>query len=195
LIVDLLASRVLVLVPLWLSLAVHEWAHAWSADQLGDDTARLQGRMTLDPTHHVDPVGTVLLPLLGVPIGWAKPVPIDPLRFRGVRLATGIWLTAAAGPAANLLLALVAAALQRGLDAGGVIDVVPGVRSLLATLVPMNVGLALFNLLPIPPLDGSRIADAFVPYRWRATWASFASIGPLVLGAVVLAVMASVSSC
>ena len=109
---DWLATRLVWLVALWLSLAVHEWAHAWSAWRLGDDTAARLGRMTLDPLAHVDPVGTLLLPLLGVPFGWAKPVPINPARFhRGVTLRAGIALTAAAGPAANLALTLGAVAV------------------------------------------------------------------------------------
>src|SRR3712207_2268072 len=93
-----LADRVVWLVPVLLSLGVHEWAHAWSAWRLGDDTARLQGRLSLNPLVHMDPVGTLLLPLLGVPFGWAKPVPFEPLRFRrSVSLRTGTLLVAAAG--------------------------------------------------------------------------------------------------
>jgi Zn-dependent protease len=182
---EFLANRLLVIPALWMSLAVHEWAHAWVADRLGDDTARLLGRMTLDPTRHVDPVGTLILPLIGIPFGWAKPVPVNPLRFRGVALATGLCLTAAAGPAANLVLALIAAALHRALEAAVLLDAVPGIRWLLATLVPLNLVLAVFNLVPIPPLDGSRIADALLPYRWRDDWARVGAVGPWLLIAVV----------
>src|SRR5271157_1843260 len=98
-------ARLTFLVPLILSLSVHEWAHAWAAWRLGDDTARLLGRMTLNPLAHIDPLGTVLLPLLGVPFGWAKPVPVNPLRFRGVSMSIGMLLTAAAGPISNIVLA------------------------------------------------------------------------------------------
>jgi Zn-dependent protease len=182
--VDLLLGRVLVVVPLWLSLAVHEWAHAWAADQLGDDTARQLGRMTIDPTRHLDPVGTVLLPLFGVPFGWAVPVPINPLRFRGVSLATGVLLTAAAGPAANVALALGIAALHRALEAAGALSA--PLEWLLGTLVPMNLALAVFNLLPVPPLDGSRIADAFVPYEHRESWAALSRISPLAVVVLVV---------
>ena len=100
------------LIPLILSLSVHEWAHAWAAWRLGDDTARLLGRMTLNPIAHVDPLGTLLLPMLGVPFGWAKPVPVNPLRFRNVSMPIGMMLTAAAGPISNVVLALGAAALR-----------------------------------------------------------------------------------
>src|SRR5689334_23219884 len=95
------------LIPLILSLTVHEWAHAYSAFRLGDDTASRQGRLTLNPIPHIDPIGTILCPLLGIPFGWAKPVPVNPLRFnRGVSMRTGMMITAAAGPLSNLVLAV-----------------------------------------------------------------------------------------
>jgi Zn-dependent protease len=176
-----LGERITLLVPLLLSLSVHEWAHAWCAWRLGDDTAARLGRLTLNPVEHVDPVGTLLLPLLGVPFGWAKPVPIEPLHFQhGVSLRMGVALTAAAGPLSNLCLAALAAgglaalaALAPGaLAAGGAI------ARLLEMLVLLNVLLALFNLLPIPPLDGSRIADAVMPEALRPAWSAFSGLGP-----------------
>ena len=100
----------MILIPLLLSLTVHEWAHAWSAYRLGDDTASMQGRLTLNPIAHIDPVGTLVLPLLGIPFGWAKPVPVNPTRFRrGVNMSTGMIITAAAGPLSNVVLALLSA--------------------------------------------------------------------------------------
>src|SRR5512143_3587864 len=103
-----LADQIIVLIPLWVSLSVHECAHAWAAWRLGDDTARLLGRMTLNPMAHVDPIGTLLLPLLGVPFGWAKPVPVQPHRFRRtVSMRTGMMITALAGPLSNVLLAAI----------------------------------------------------------------------------------------
>jgi Zn-dependent protease len=184
-----LLSRLTLLIPLLLALAVHEWAHAWSAWQLGDDTASRQGRLTLNPIAHVDPLGTFLLPLLGIPFGWAKPVPVNPIRFhRGVRLGTGLALTAAAGPLANLVLGA-AAALLLGLlarfapqatAAGGALP------ELIHTLVFLNVILALFNLLPIPPLDGSRILDGCLPARFRPAWDAFGQAAPAALVAVLL---------
>ncbi|HMF44095.1 MAG TPA: site-2 protease family protein, partial [Polyangia bacterium] len=90
-----------------LSLTVHEWAHAWSAYRLGDDTASKLGRLTLNPIAHIDPFGSLILPLLHIPFGWAKPVPVNPTRFRkGVNISTGMIITAAAGPLANVVLAV-----------------------------------------------------------------------------------------
>ena len=175
------AERLLVLIPLVLSLTVHEFAHAWSAHLLGDDTARLNGRLTLDPLPHLDPVGTFILPLIGVPFGWAVPVPVNPGRFRlSVNPFLGLALVAAAGPLSNFLLA--------GLAWGLAQVVVDGAIGALAhTLVGMNLALGLFNLLPIPPMDGSRIVDYLLPDALRGPWATFARGGALLLliGALV----------
>lgn len=181
-----LVARLTLLVPLWLSLSVHEWAHAWVADRLGDDTARLMGRMRLDPLVHVDVVGTVLLPLLGVPVGWAKPVPVNPLRFRGVHQDTGLLLAAGAGPASNLVLALLAALCFRLVALAPAHPVTGGLLALLEVAVPLNLGLAAFNLLPVPPLDGGRIVDGLVPYRWRPQWASLQVVGPFLLAVLLV---------
>jgi Zn-dependent protease len=184
-----IAARLMFLVPLLLSLCVHEWAHAWMAWRLGDDTARLQGRLTLNPFAHVDPVGTLLLPLMGVPFGWAKPVPINPIRFsRHVSLRMGVLLTAAAGPLANLLIAIVSAILLALLIRlpPDVAFVEGAFSSLLHMLMILNVILAVFNLLPIPPLDGSRVVDALVPDRLRPAWDRFCQLGPLMLVAVIV---------
>lgn len=172
-------------IPVLLSLTVHEWAHAWTALKLGDDTAKLLGRVSLNPVDHIDPVGT-LLPLLGVPFGWAKPVPINPLRFR-TNMATGVLLTAAAGPISNLILAiagvaLFAAAPVLGLQSG----LLASIKEFLQDFILINLLLACFNLIPIPPLDGSRIVDALLPASMRAGWNRFCSLGPLLLVAVIL---------
>lgn len=178
----------MLLVPLVLSLSFHEWAHAWSASKLGDDTAERLGRLTLNPIAHIDLVGTIALPLLGVPFGWAKPVPVDPSRFRrSVNMGTGMAITAAAGPISNLVLATISAAIFGGLArfAPDVILQGQGVRRLLLLMIQLNVTLALFNLIPLPPLDGSRVVDAFVPNRLRAGWEQFGRIAPFVLLAIV----------
>ncbi len=184
---DLLLQRAVLLIPLLLSLSVHEWAHAFSAHLLGDDTAERQGRLTLNPLAHIDPLGTFLLPLLGIPFGWAKPVPVNPTRFRrGVSMGTGMALTAAAGPASNVVLAVLCTVLY-GLSyrfAPGAQS--PGVTLLLAQSIQLNVALAVFNLLPVPPLDGSRVVDAFVPYRLRGAWEGFTRFSPIALMAVMV---------
>jgi Zn-dependent protease len=179
-----LLERVMLLIPLILSLTVHEFFHAFTAWKLGDDTAARAGRLTLNPVPHIDPIGTLLLPLAGVPFGWAKPVPVDVSRIRrGIKMSTGNILISAAGPISNLGLALVAS-VAFGLlfrFAPGVMQRGGGAYELLVSLIFVNVGLAIFNLLPIPPLDGSHVAEAFVPLRWRGAWESFARLAPFLL--------------
>lgn len=176
-----LLDRFLIWIPLVISLSVHEWAHAYSAYQLGDETASSQGRMTLDPLAHIDPIGTLVLPMLGVPFGWAKPVPIDPSRFRG-SIDAGIVLTALAGPVANVALALVSVG---GLVLASRIGAPPSALGVLEMLVAMNLLLAAFNLLPVVPLDGSRIVEGLVPASLRSAWDTWASLGPITLVAVI----------
>ena len=150
------------------SLSFHEAAHAWMADRLGDPTARNLGRLTLNPLAHVDWIGTVLFPLVamstGAPlIGWAKPVPVD---FRNLRSPRGDFaLVALAGPASNLVLA-VGLVLVRTLivathpQPGGTADLVSDV---LVQAILLNVLLAVFNMIPVPPLDGSNVAIGILP--------------------------------
>ncbi len=184
-------TRLLLYIPvLLLSLTVHEFAHAWSARRLGDDTAERMGRLTLNPLAHADPIGTFILPLLNVPFGWAKPVPINPARFRrGVDMGKGMMISALAGPSANLVLGVVSALLLGGLlrfsgDPGQRGAAGAGV-AFLYSLIQMNVVLAVFNLLPSPPLDGSRIVDAFLPARYREAWESFSRFSMFILLALV----------
>ena len=178
------------LIPLWLSLSVHEWAHARTAFQLGDDTAAMLGRMTLNPLAHIDPIGTFLLPLMHVPFGWAKPVPVQPHRFRaGVNMRTGMMITAIAGPIANLCLVALCMLLWVVLARFWPAVIAAeghGVRELLRILIILNVILASFNLLPIPPLDGSRVADALMPRHLRPAWENFCQLGPFALIAVLV---------
>lgn len=183
--------RVMMLVPMILSLTVHEFAHAWSASKLGDDTAERMGRLTLNPLPHIDILGTILLPLLGIPFGWAKPVPVNPVRFsRKVSMSTGMMLTAAAGPISNVLLAVLCTVTY-----GVLYRVAPqtlagdqgesGVSLLLQFGIAINVTLALFNLIPIPPLDGSRVVDGLIPARLRARWEGFTRLAPFLLLGVI----------
>jgi Zn-dependent protease len=148
------------------SLSFHEAAHAWTANRLGDPTARLLGRLTLNPMAHIDWIGTVLFPLLGMLsnlplIGWAKPVPVDMRNLRAPRRDFAI--VAIAGPVSNLLIAFVAAVLlkaQGGMVPEGGQTVV---TMMLTTAVILNSLLAVFNMLPIPPLDGGNVLAGLVP--------------------------------
>ncbi len=162
----------LLIVSLLFSVIVHEVAHGVAALRLGDDTALRQGRLTLNPVRHIDPVGTILVPVVlalmpgGLLFGWARPVPVNPRRFHDP--ARGQALVAAAGPASNLLLALLCSILLglavgvahlSGADHGGAFDFA---RLLLWSGIRINVLLALFNLIPIPPLDGSWVVLGFL---------------------------------
>jgi len=185
---DFLLRGLMNLIPLVLSLSVHEFAHAWSAYLLGDDTAAREGRMTLNPIAHIDPIGTLLLPLLGIPFGWAKPVPVNPTRFRrSVPMTTGMMITAVAGPFSNLVLAVVCA-IVTGLSfrfAPGWLEANPAIERLLLIGIVMNVGLAVFNMLPVPPLDGSRVVEGLLPYRMRSGWEALQRFAPIALLLVI----------
>ena len=157
----LLAKGILLLVALT-SLPIHEAAHGLAAYWMGDTTAKEQGRLTLNPLRHLDPFGTLLLLVAGV--GWAKPVPVNPARFRNPK--TGMAITALAGPLSNILLALVLLVAYKLLAINGVAG--QGefyVLMALLLMVRTNIYLAVFNLLPVPPLDGSRILGLVLPAR------------------------------
>ncbi len=175
------------LIPLVLSLSVHEWAHAWSAHRLGDDTAQRLGRLTLNPIPHIDPIGTLLMPVLSpIPFGWARPVPFNAQNFRrNVPMRTGVMMVAAAGPLSNLALAaacVLVEGLCRRFGVGG-----DGLLVLLGYGLQLNIALAVFNMLPIRPLDGSQVADGVMPNRLRGAWERFSVYGPLVLLGVFIA--------
>ena len=159
------------------SLALHELAHAYVAWKLGDPTAREQGRLTLNPIAHLDPLGTLMFALTallaGVPFGWAKPVPVDPRNFR--RPKEGMALVAVAGPAMNFVLALVALAVLRHAELDG------RAFNVVALGYLVNVILGVFNLIPVPPLDGSRIVGVLMDNATYARWISLDTVGMLIV--------------
>lgn len=159
------------------SLALHELAHAWVAWRLGDPTARIQGRVTLNPLRHLDPLGTAMFAVTSLvanlPFGWAKPVPVDPSFFR--RPKQGMAVVAAAGPAMNFALALVALAVHEHAGLQGEAERIAG----LAFLV--NVVLGVFNLIPVPPLDGSRIVGAVMSDDTYRAWMRLDQYGMVIV--------------
>jgi Zn-dependent protease len=154
-------------VVLLFSVSVHESAHGWMALRMGDDTAYRQGRVSLNPLVHIDPIGTVLMPLLqlfasGIPfLAWAKPTPVGAQNFRN--LARGHVLVAGAGPASNLILATIFTFLMFVAVRAGIASQGTPVFAILSTGVMLNLGLFVFNLVPLPPLDGSWIASWGLP--------------------------------
>ena len=159
---------------LLISFPVHEFSHAWAAYRLGDGTAKLFGRLTLNPIVHFDPLGGFLLlvsSLLGFGIGWAKPTPVNPINLRGGRRSEG--LVAAAGPLSNLLLAVAGGILFRPLWAAfeGGTDVPRILIEIVADFVLINIALLLFNFIPVAPLDGSKVLFSLMSprtsYQWR----------------------------
>ena len=164
---DLQAFLITILV-LCISLSFHEMAHAWAAYRLGDDTATLQGRLTMNPLAHLDPIGSIAFLIGG--IGWARPVPVNPARFnRSVSIKKGMMLTSLAGPLSNLLLAtastflLFTVATIGLMMTGTAVGIIQIFMQLLQRLYGANIILAVFNLLPIPPLDGFKVFGSVLP--------------------------------
>ena len=145
-----------------ISLTVHEFCHAYAAFLIGDPTARNLGRLSLNPLKHLDPVGFICLLLFH--FGWAKPVPVNPYNFRAVDYKTGMLLTALAGPMSNILLCFISVGLLC-LTPSGIYRSAPWVLGLYNYLMMINASLAFFNLIPVPPLDGSKILSGILPDR------------------------------
>lgn len=185
---------ILYMVALIFSLSVHESAHAWMSDRFGDDLARLQGRISLNPASHVDPIGTLLFPAIafftGAPlIGWAKPTPVNPLKWRNKRVAN-FWVSAA-GALSNFIIAFLAGIGIRALYSFGITDglriintdsaIATGAVELLWAFFILNVSLGVFNLLPIPPLDGSKVLASILPESFEAGFETLERFGFILL--------------
>lgn len=167
-------EQLLIIAALIISIVIHEVAHGYAANWLGDPTARLQGRLSFNPLVHIDPVGSVLIPALlffsnaGFLFGWAKPVPYNPYNLRSAKW--GEALVAAAGPAVNVLLAVIFAILIRAAD---VLSLSASFVEIASYVVFINLLLAFFNLIPFPPLDGSKIIAALLPFKAARSYQHF----------------------
>jgi len=177
---------VLLIPPILLALTFHEFMHGWVANLLGDPTARLAGRLTMNPLVHLDPIGTVMIFL--VRFGWARPVPVDPRNFRNPK--QGLLLVSLAGPSANLLLAFLSGMLVRAFHAGQLNflpeNVWTPIYAMLRYSLQINLALAIFNLIPIPPLDGSKILYGLLPHRQERIFFFLERYGPMILMGVIL---------
>ena len=180
---ELIPQLLIYMIVLLFAISAHEAAHAWMSNRFGDDTARLLGRITLNPTAHIDPIGTLLIPIVGfvlgniggpvarIPlIGWGKPTPVNPLRWRNKDLANV--MVSAAGIIANLIIATCAFIILKVMLMTNAFASIPQsmrepVFLLLSFFLTMNVSLAIFNVLPFPPLDGSKILETFLPASAR----------------------------
>src|SRR5215207_1250939 len=194
---QLIPQLVIYMVVLLFAVSAHEAAHAWMSYKFGDDTARLLGRITLNPMAHTDPIGTLLIPMVmfifahinsplaAIPLlGWGKPTPVNPLRWKNKDLANV--MVSLAGILANLLIAIIAFTIIKVLIVSGLIESIPEsllepVLLFLQFLLTMNVSLAVFNLLPFPPLDGSKILDTFLPASMQPVMAMLEQYGFVIL--------------
>lgn len=187
--VSTLLARVVVLI---VAFTVHEFAHAFTADRLGDYTPRMNGRLTLNPIAHLDPMGSLLLLVVG--FGWAKPVPINPYAL-GRRSSAGVMWVSLAGPLSNLIMAILAAVPFRlGLVSLATAQydaylsgshILPTIPQILWEFIVINLVLMLFNLIPLAPLDGEKIFDHFLPPSWSRGLQSIQQYGPLILLAIL----------
>ncbi len=179
-------------ITLLIAFTIHELAHAWSAHKLGDDTAKNLGRLTLNPLAHLDPMGTLLLIVAG--FGWAKPVPVNPYNLR-IGPKTGMGVVALAGPVSNIIMAILAALPFRlglmDVAFGTTAGFLPSFGFVLTQFVWINLILALFNMIPVPPLDGSKVLMWLLPDELSASFQSIERVGPILLLALVFTDMTS----
>jgi len=176
---------ILSIIILIFSVIIHEVSHGLMAERLGDPTARLQGRLTLNPIKHIDPVGSIIVPIItslaGFTFGWAKPVPYNPYNLRNKR--QGEFLIALAGPVSNLAIAIIFGIILRFViggvtDAASMTAMTPYI-TILSYIVLINIVLAVFNLIPLPPLDGSKLFLAFLPNQYGRLRYSLERFGPI----------------
>jgi len=172
------------------AIVIHESAHGYAAYQMGDKTAYYEGRLTLNPIKHIDPFGTIMVPglliLLGAPfvVGWAKPVPVNPANFRDYK--KGELLVSLAGPGANLVSAIVFTVLYHIVTPANSLPTT-SIALFLFMLLLINIVLCAFNLLPIPPLDGSHVLQILLPERWASKFRSLSQYGfVIVIGLIML---------
>lgn len=180
-----LTLYIIIAPPILLALAFHEYAHGWVADRLGDPTARLAGRLTMNPLVHLDLIGTIMI--FVAHIGWAKPVPVNPYNLHNPKRDI-VWVSLA-GPGANLIMALGFGLILRSFNTGGIFESVhlPGpVVLLLVYGVIINIALAIFNLIPIPPLDGSRILGGILPAEMEREYRKLDRFGPILVLVLVM---------
>ncbi|HPC36770.1 MAG TPA: site-2 protease family protein [Candidatus Marinimicrobia bacterium] len=177
---------ILLIPPILLALTFHEYMHGWAAYKMGDPTAKMAGRLTMNPMAHLDPIGTLMLFL--VHFGWARPVPIDPRYFRNPK--RDMLIVAAAGPLANMFVALLSGLLARLFQSGYFnflpLGVLQAVYTMVILSLQINLALAIFNLLPIPPLDGSKILMGLIPPRYEAQLNWLERYGSFILMAVII---------
>lgn len=183
-------SRVIILI---IAFTIHEFAHAWTADSFGDSTPRINGRLTLNPLAHLDPIGSLMLLFVG--FGWARPVPVNPYTLRQHSRSAMMWV-ALAGPLSNFVLAVLAS-IPFQLNWFTLNDlytsytapqsaILPTPVIFLFDFITINLVLGLFNLIPIPPLDGDKIAEFFIPDDWKRTMDRIRPYGPLILVALFM---------